>query len=50
MSCESCKKKSDFQEEVKKSTSFVGTGVVVFAIVWTLLAIYGLISLVQKII
>jgi hypothetical protein len=50
MSCESCKKKNDFQEEVKNSTSFVGKGVVVFVIVWTMLAIYGLVNLIQKII
>lgn len=50
MSCESCKKKNDFKEEVQNSTSFVGKGVVIFAIVWTLLAIYGLVNLVQKII
>lgn len=48
MSCSSCKKKNDFQEEVKNSTSFVGKGVITFAVVWTLLAIYGLVSLVQK--
>lgn len=50
MSCESCKKKKDFKEEVQNSTSFVGKGVVIFAIVWTLLAIYGLVNLVQRII
>lgn len=50
MSCSSCKKKSDFQEEVKNSTSFVGKGVIIFTIVWSLLAIYGLVTLIQKII
>lgn len=50
MSCESCKKKNDFQEEVRNSTSFVSKGVITFVVVWSMLAIYGLINLIQKII
>jgi hypothetical protein len=48
MSCKSCKKKNDFKQELENSGSFVGKGVIVFAVIWTGLGIYGLISLIQK--
>ena len=49
MSCETCKKKNTIKEELDKSTEFVGKGVVIFAIVWTILGLYGLYSLIHKI-
>jgi hypothetical protein len=48
MGCTSCKKKNDFKQELENSSSFVSKGVIVFAIFWTGLGIYGLISLIQK--
>jgi hypothetical protein len=50
MSCDSCKKKESYTEEVKNAGSFVGKGVIIFVVVWSLLAIFGLVSLIQKII
>lgn len=48
MSCSSCKQKGNFKDELEKSGSFVSKGVIIFAITWTGLGIYGLISLIQK--
>ncbi len=48
MSCSNCKKKSKIREEIKNGTDFVGRGVIYFFIIWSLLAIYGLYSLITK--
>ena len=50
MACKECKKKKELKEEIIESGEFVGKGVIVFAIAWTLLGLYGLISLISKII
>ena len=49
MACKECKKKSELKEDIIKSGEFVSKGVIVFAIAWTLLAIYGLVTLISKI-
>jgi hypothetical protein len=44
MACKSCKEKGD----IKDAGSFVPTGVIVFAIIWTCFGIYGVYSLIHK--
>ena len=48
MGCTECKKKTEFKEELDKTTSFVSKGVIVFTIIWTCLGVYGLITLISK--
>jgi hypothetical protein len=48
MSCTTCKQKANIKEEMNNAGSFVSKGVIIFAIVWSGLGIYGLISLIQK--
>lgn len=47
MACIKCKKQERI-EEFEKTTEFVSKGVVVFVIVWSLFAIYGIYSLITK--
>jgi hypothetical protein len=50
MACSKCKKKKlDLRSEIEKQTSFVSKGVIVFVIIWSVLAIYGLHSLISKV-
>lgn len=49
MACSTCKKKQ-LREEIGKTTQFVPTAIVVFAIVWFLLGGYGLYTLITKLI
>lgn len=49
MACQTCKKKQ-LRDEVEKTTQFVSTGVIVFAIIWFLLGGYGLYTLITKLI
>lgn len=46
MACSSCKKKEKF-EELKSSTEFVSKGIIIFSIVWSALALYGLYSIIK---
>ena len=48
--CESCKNKKELREEMYESTKLVDNWVVWFAVIWSGLAIYGLYSLIVKII
>lgn len=48
MSCTDCKKKKDIKEETIKSGELVSKGVIWFAIIWSLLGGYGLITLIYK--
>lgn len=48
MGCSSCKKKERFEEKYKEVTSHIGTATIVFVIIWTLLGVYGIYSLVSK--
>jgi hypothetical protein len=48
MACTSCKQKRNLDEKFKESASFVPKGVIVFTIIWSCLAIYGLITLISK--
>jgi hypothetical protein len=48
MSCTSCKEKRDIKEELIKSSEFVSKGVIWFVVVWSILGIYGLITLISK--
>jgi hypothetical protein len=48
MSCSSCKQKRDIKEELIKSSEFVSKGVIWFVVIWSLLAIYGLGTLISK--
>lgn len=49
MSCTSCKEKRDIREELIKSTGFVSKGILWFVIIWSLLGVYGLVTLISKI-
>lgn len=50
MSCKSCKEKKDIKEEMIKSGEFIAKGVIWFAVIWTVLGLYGLITLIGKLI
>jgi hypothetical protein len=50
MSCTSCKEKKDVKEEMIKSGEFIAKGVIFFAVIWSVLVLYGLISLIGKLI
>jgi len=47
MACSKCKKQERI-EEFEKSTEFVSKGVIMFVIIWSLFAIYGIYSLITK--
>lgn len=48
MSCTKCKKRERI-EEFEKSTEFINTGVLVFVIIWSCFAIYGIYSFIKLI-
>ena len=48
MACSECKKNSNLKEEINNTGKFVSKGVIITFIVWTILGIYGLISLISK--
>ena len=49
MACTNCKKNSgETYKDVYEKTGGFPKGIVVFTIIWTLLAIYGLYSLITK--
>ena len=48
MGCTECKKNKTIKEEILKSTEFIQKGVTWFVIVWSLFAIYGIYSLIDK--
>ena len=50
MACTNCKQKGNMKKDFIKSTESINTGVIVFTVVWSLLAIYGIYSLVIKLI
>ena len=47
MSCSTCKQKN-LKTEMEDTTKFVSSGIVIFAIIWSVLGIYGLITLIGK--
>lgn len=49
MSCTSCKEKKDIRGELMKTTKMVSKGIVWFIVIWTMLGIYGLVTLISKI-
>ena len=50
MSCTSCKEKKYVKEEIIKSGEFVSKGVIWFAVIWSVLGVYGLYTLITKLI
>ena len=48
MACSKCKQKNEFREEIEKTTGFISKGAIWFVTIWTVLALYGLYSLVSK--
>ena len=48
MSCTSCKEKKELREEIIKSTEFVSKGVIWFVVIWSILGLYGLVTLISK--
>lgn len=50
MACSKCKKKnSDIRSEIERQTSSISKYVIVFMVIWSILAIYGLYSLISNI-
>ena len=49
MACSKCKKKKQIMD-FEKSTEFMDKGVIIFVIVWSLFAIYGIYSVIDKLI
>jgi len=47
MSCEKCKNKKSILEEREEMVSGFNKGVIWFVVIWSLLAFYGLYSLIQ---
>lgn len=47
MACTKCKKQEKI-EEFKESTKFVENGVMVFVVVWSLFAIYGIYTFIKN--
>jgi hypothetical protein len=48
MGCKECKKKSEFKEKYEETTSYIEKYTILFVIVWSALAVYGLYSLINK--
>ena len=48
MSCKNCKNKDSIKKEMYDSTKLVDNWVIWFAVIWTGLALYGLYSLIIK--
>lgn len=48
MACKSCKEKREIKKEIIESSRFISNGVIWFVIGWSVLAIYGLVTLVSK--
>jgi hypothetical protein len=48
MSCSKCKQKNRFKEEFEKTTDLVDKKIVWFIVVWSVLALYGIYSLIIK--
>jgi hypothetical protein len=49
MSCPECKKKEILDNKFSEYQSGMGRGIIIFVIVWSLLAIYGAVTLISKI-
>lgn len=47
MSCKSCKEKNAFREELSDSTKYVEKSAIVFFIIWSGFALYGIYSFVK---
>ena len=50
MGCNNCKKNKTLKKEIMDTTKTFDGGVVIFFIIWTLLALYGLYELINKVI
>lgn len=50
MGCSECKKKQTMKEEILASSKFVSNAVVWFVVVWSGFAIYGIYTLISKLI
>jgi hypothetical protein len=49
MACSKCKKK-DIKESLRESSELVPKGIIIFTIIWSLFALYGLYNLIRLII
>ena len=50
MSCSDCKKQKEVDKKFSEYQKGIGRGVIIFVIVWSLLAIYGGFTLISKLI
>jgi hypothetical protein len=48
MACSECKKNGKLKDEANKAGQFVSKGVIIVFVTWTILGIYGLITLISK--
>jgi hypothetical protein len=50
MACSKCKNKDKTREELMKTADFINKGTIWFIVVWSVLAVYGLYTLITKLI
>jgi hypothetical protein len=50
MACSQCKNKNKTKDELMKSADFIGKWTILFVVSWSLLAVYGLYTLITKLI
>jgi hypothetical protein len=48
MGCTECKKNKTTKEEILKSTEFIQKGVTWFVLIWSVFAIYGIYTFINK--
>lgn len=48
MACKNCKNKEDIKKEIYNSTKLVDNWIIWFFVIWSALSIYGLYSLIIK--
>jgi hypothetical protein len=50
MACSKCKNKNNTKDELMKTTDFISKGTMWFIVGWSMLAVYGLYTLITKLI
>jgi hypothetical protein len=50
MGCSQCKNKNKTKDELMKSADFISKGTILFVVGWSVLAVYGLYTLIIKLI
>ena len=50
MACSSCKKRETIKDEIKETGDFISKKIIWFALIWSILGLYGLYTLITKLI